>query len=297
MFHLLDKEHEPLEHRADELIIRATGEGISRGYCRPASSDLSWCAGCTDMVMQLIHSPAFQGDLLRLFAAEGDDGRSNPYCVLFAALDFGPTHFFDDLLTQHRKSHPVHTEVIGMHIRSAPRHVGAYSVLSRQDEERFFDCARILSESEPPPGFFISADSVEVRLRAHEELGSQARMVHSGEIVHSGAHKGQQGQDAQGQPILPRDLIMAYIEWWLLGEADALMLTVSDWYTSTYGLTASWRRCTPKLLPIPLYNCSVIRHPTLCVSETCECEPWLALLLGKATNKRNPARAACLVAN
>ena len=30
MFHLLDKEHEPLEHRADELIIRATGEGIAR---------------------------------------------------------------------------------------------------------------------------------------------------------------------------------------------------------------------------------------------------------------------------
>ena len=211
MFHLLDKDHEPLEHRTDELIIRATGQGISRRYpsVRLKRAQL---AGCTDMVMPLINAPAFGGDLVRLFAAEGGDGRASPHCVLFAALDFEPTQLFANLLSRHRKSHPVHTEVIGMHIRSAPQHVGAYRVLSRQDEERFFDCARVMSESEPPPSFFVSVDSVEVRLRAQEELGSQAWMAHSGEVAHSGAHTGQQGRDAHGQPILPRDLIMAYIE-------------------------------------------------------------------------------------
>ena len=302
VFHLLDKQHEPLEHRTNDRVIKATGRSCGPRCMPPLQRTAGGRAGCSDIVLAIINSPTFHDDLVRLFAAEGDDGRSSPHCVLFAGLQFEPTTFFQRQLDLHM-TRPAHqASEIGMHLRSGPKHVSAQRILGPEAGGQFFDCVRKLSESERAARYFVAADSAELRSHAQKELGSQAWMVHHKEVVHSGAHEGRQGWDALGGPIHQQDVLMAYIEWWLLGEMDTLMLTVTaDGYTSTYGLTAAWRRCTPKLVPMPLYNCTVLRHPTLCVAthaKRCACEPWLtwdAKALPPSRLRRKPA--GCLAAN
>ena len=187
MLHLLDKQHEPLEHRTNELVIKTTGrvtspELLALGAARcmpPCGAALGRRrAGCNDNVLAIINSPAFHDDLVRLYAAEGDDGRSSPHCVLFAGLQFEPTSFFERQLGPHMTRSARPASEIGMHIRSRPKHVSAQRILGLEATGQFFDCARDLSMSEKAARYFVAADSVEARVQAQTELGSHLWMVH-----------------------------------------------------------------------------------------------------------------------
>jgi len=67
-------------------------------------------------------------------------------------------------------------------------------------------------------------------------------------VMHSGLHPYLEGSRRKHDPAkLGRAYADALMDWWLLGEADVLMASPD----SSFGITASWRRCIDRIVLIP----------------------------------------------